>query len=415
MKEIGRLIIALLVFVFSSSLFIEIAHAKSVEFSDVAKNHPNYKAIHYMQTEGFIAGYVDGTFRPKELIARKHVAKLLEQALKLPQPTDAKVQYVDVPKNHPYYDAIMKLTAAGIFSGGTTGKFNPNAPITRIQMAKVLDLAFELHMTRQNSFFDVETDHWGYAHANAMYASGVSTGFKGHFNPNQPVTRAHYAEFLQRAIGVKNARPKTDKVTNGKAWDLSNRLPYMIERTLREGQIAKKSFEELRPELYKYATKEFTDAKLKNLYATACKGCYAPLFPYLRMEPLVRLQFDQPDTNSVAVQTIEFRNGITPGGFVDYTFKKQNGEWKIATSNYKLVGEKNFQLTIDEAIIAIKEDYLSLGYTDVVVKFVKKEDDIELDPVTDKRYPIIVYTFNVDTDYGRHKVFFNSSDGYSYQ
>ncbi|AXI00783.1 S-layer homology domain-containing protein [Sporosarcina sp. PTS2304] len=414
MRNFYRAVIVLLLLISSAVAYGSTSQAAEREFSDVPKHHPNYRAIHYMHEKGYIGGFEDGTFRPKEPITRKHVAKLLDKVLDLPQPKKEQIDYIDVPKHHPYYTSIMKLTAAQIV-GGTSETFNPNAPITRIQMAKVLDIAFDLHMTKQNSFFDVYLDHWGYAHANAMYASGVSKGADGHYKPNDSVTRAHYAEFLYRAMEVKKARPSTDKVTKGKAWDLSNRLPHTIERILREGKEKGLPFEEVRPNLLKYATAEFTDDVLKTYYPKACANCHAPLFPYLRIEPLVRFQFTQPDVNSLNVKTVEFRNGVTGGGFVNYTFKKQHSKWKMAKSIYTMVGKNNFELTEKEAMIVIKEEYLSTGYDEVIVKLVKKEKEIELDPVTDIPYTFDKYIFNVETNYGRFRISFNSADGLSYQ
>ncbi|MDV6378882.1 S-layer homology domain-containing protein [Sporosarcina sp. GW1-11] len=412
MKKFSRSFVCTLLFVMLSfTIFIGVNQAAVKDFKDVPTTHSNYKAIQYMQELGLIGGYPDGTFRPQDPISRKHVAALLDKALKLPQLTSSQVKFSDVPKTHPYYTSIMKLSEAGIVSGGVDGRFNPDAPITRIQMAKVLDLAFDLHMTKQNAFYDVYLDHWGYVHANALFASGVAKGYQGEFSPNVSVTRAHYAEFLYRAILVRDARPVTDKVTKGKAWDLTNRLTHFIEHTMRKGQMNGQPFNDIKTDLYPYATKDFVDNSLESYYPKACVECYSSALPQLRMEPYVRFQFTQPDTNTLQVQTIEFQNGISTGGFLDYTFKKQDGKWKVATFKYVPVGTKNFQLTVDEAKKVIQEEYKSYNYKDVAIKYVTKTQQIELDPVTDEPYTFDQYVFNAETEYGRYKVHFNSSDG----
>ncbi|ARD48618.1 S-layer homology domain-containing protein [Sporosarcina sp. P33] len=413
MKQPRRIFVWTVLLVMFSFVSIGSTQAAAKEFKDVPKNHPNYEAIQYLQEKGFIGGYPDGTFRPQENISRKHVAKLLDQALKLPQSSTA-VVYKDVPKTHPYYGPIMKLTAAGIFSGGTDGYFNPEAPITRIQMAKVLDIAFDLYMTKQNSFYDVYIEHWGYTHANALKASGVASGYPdGEFRPNDPVTRAHYSQFLYAAIKVKEARPATDKVTKGKAWDLVNRRTFELEKTMRDARMNQWEYTDIESALRMSATKAFVDGGLKGYYNPACVDCYMNVLPYINNEPLVRFEFTQPDSSTLNVNTVEFQNGYSVGGFVAYQFKKQDKKWKMNSLTYTKVGTKNFQLTINEAKKVLEAEFITYGHKNIVAKYVTTTQQVELDPVTDAKYTFDQYTFNLDSDYGRFKVKFNSSDGYT--
>ncbi|WP_153723441.1 S-layer homology domain-containing protein [Sporosarcina cascadiensis] len=380
------------------------------EFKDVPKSHPNYEAIQSMQKAGYINGYPDGSFRPNEKISRKHVAKLLNETLKLREPSAAKAFYSDVPKSHPYYTPIMKLSQAGIVSG-SNGKFNPDAPITRIQMAKVLDLAFDFNMTAQHAFEDVYSSHWGYTHANALYSSGVAKGDEGKFLPNTAVTRAHYAEFLNRSIKAVQERPDTKAVTKEKAWDLSNRLPHLTEMTLIEGKRNKQSFNTIRPKLLAYATKEFTDGLLKDDYPNVCTECDSFLFPTLRFEPKIRFDFKQPAPETLHVQTIELWDGLAHGGFVDYKFKKESGKWKLDGYTYKMAGSKNFQLTADEAKKLLIESYMSNGARYVNVNYVSQRSDKDTDYFTKKPFTYTVYKFAVETDKGRENVEVHSSNG----
>ncbi|PID21156.1 hypothetical protein CSV61_10055 [Sporosarcina sp. P3] len=413
MNKISRIFVWTVLLVMLSFVSFGSAQAATQEFQDVSKNHSNYEAIHYLQDRGFIGGYPDGTFRPQDMISRKHVAKLLDQALKLPQATTT-VTYDDVPKNHPYYSSIMKLTAAGIFSGGMDGYFNPEAPITRIQMAKVLDIAFDLYMTKQNAFYDVYVEHWGYTHANALKASGVASGYSdGEFRPNEPVTRAHYAQFLYAAIKVKEARPATDQVTKGKAWDLVNRRTFELEKAMRDARMYQWRYSDIESTLRMSATKAFVDGDLKGYFNPKCEDCYANVLPYITNEPLVRFEFAQPDSNTLNVNTVEFQNGYSVGGYVAYQFKKQDNKWKMNSLQYTKVGTKNFQLTINEAKKVLEAEYISYGHKNLVAKHVTTTQQIELDPVTDAKYTFDQYTFNLDSDYGRFKVKFNSSDGFT--
>ena len=48
-------------------------------------------------------------------------------------------QITDVPSNHQYFSEIYTLCRAGVFSGSPDGSFQPDAQITRAQIAIVAD------------------------------------------------------------------------------------------------------------------------------------------------------------------------------------------------------------------------------------------------------------------------------------
>lgn len=181
---------------------LQVVNVKATSpFKDVSKSHWAYDAIHEMRDQGIIYGYPDGTFRPSENITRKHVAALLDRALPL-EPVRKAKEFKDVPKSHPYHDVIQKVQMAGIIDGDEKGNFNPEAPLTRVQMAKILDLAFGLEVKAEYDFPDVPETHWGNKHVRALYSNGITMGDGGYYKPNDPVTRAHYAAFLQRLMNL---------------------------------------------------------------------------------------------------------------------------------------------------------------------------------------------------------------------
>jgi len=53
--------------------------------------------------------------------------------------------FTDVPSGHPFFPYIEALSASGITAGCGDGKFCPDAPLTRGQMAVFLSLALGLH------------------------------------------------------------------------------------------------------------------------------------------------------------------------------------------------------------------------------------------------------------------------------
>ncbi|PID21164.1 hypothetical protein CSV61_10095 [Sporosarcina sp. P3] len=394
-----------------SLVFADFNEASAKEFKDVSKKHPNYTAVQEMQKAGYINGYPDGTFRPSEPVSRKHVASLLDQVLKFPQPPTDKLVFADVPKHHMYYKPIMKLYNKGIVSGGLDKKFNPNASITRIQMAKMLDLAFEFNMKEPARFEDLSFLHWGYVHASALYSHGVTKGDHGKFLPNQSVTRAHYAEFLYRAMKVGKT-PSGSVVSKEKAVDLTMRLPIVIEGIRVQGKIDNQTYSQLRPKQLPYATAAFADGLLKKDYPSVCTHCDSFLFPDLLIEPSMRFEYTQPDANTLHVHTVSFRNMLTAGSYVHYVFKKESGIWKMDDYVGEDVGKKNFELTKEEAERVVKMNYRY--YSKVKITYVSQEKKTGEDFATKEHYPYTAYKFTVETEDGRETVIVNSDDGFVY-
>jgi len=173
--------------------------APTYRFTDISNNWAR-DMIEDTAGRGIITGYPDGTFRPNESIKRQHIAVMFTRAFELTTKREA-VPFSDVPQNHPYYDSITKLQQAGIVDG-SNGAFNPNAPMTRAQMAKILVLAFGLTPGGTSTFQDVPATHWSYDYISALADSGIALGDNGNFKPDEPVTRAQFVAFMHRALSL---------------------------------------------------------------------------------------------------------------------------------------------------------------------------------------------------------------------
>lgn len=202
--------------------FTQMAEASAVQFKDISKTSPYYTAVTEMVGQGIIFGYTDGTYKPQAEITRVQVAMLLSRALSLDPVREAK-DFKDVPKTYKHYDAIRKVQQAGIIDGGSDGKFNPEAKLTRGQMAKILAIGFNLEVKADFDFPDVPESHWANKYVRALYSNGITVGNNGKFEPSESVTRGQYAMFLHRLMNVdpdfeakpipKPEQPKPEKPT----------------------------------------------------------------------------------------------------------------------------------------------------------------------------------------------------------
>ena len=172
-------------------------------FKDVSENSPYYEIIHEMRDKHIISGYENGEFRPTEVITRKHAAALVNRATKLPA-TKPFAPFKDVSTKNAFFNDVKKLQQAGIFEPDAKGNFNPNKPITRAEMAKVLTIAFDLKVKVELDFMDVPKDHPANKYIRALYSNGITTGDYGFYNPDNPVIRTHYAVFLHRLLHMND-------------------------------------------------------------------------------------------------------------------------------------------------------------------------------------------------------------------
>lgn len=170
-----------------------------MSFDDIS-GHWAKAMIEELASQGIITGYPDGSFHPNESIQRQHMALIFMRAFEF-EPTHEAVSFSDVSSSHPYYEAIASLQQAGIIDG-LNGRFNPNEPVTRAQMAKIVVLALKVEPSGTSTFQDVPLAHWSYAYIAALEELGIVQGDNGKFNPNEPVTRAEFVAMLYRALNL---------------------------------------------------------------------------------------------------------------------------------------------------------------------------------------------------------------------
>ena len=175
------------------------------KFKDIA-GHWAQGAIESFTDKGYINGYPDGTFKPGAPIQRKHVARILNDVFKF-EAVKQVADFTDVPKNHPYYAAISAVQQAGIFSGDG-GKFQPEANLTRGQLAKVLVLAAGFEPGGKSTFKDTPASYWGTPYVSALADLAIVKGTDGFFNPQKPITRAQFVSMTSLALEEMARRAK---------------------------------------------------------------------------------------------------------------------------------------------------------------------------------------------------------------
>ncbi|MEK3749568.1 S-layer homology domain-containing protein [Paenibacillus sp. FSL E2-8871] len=192
---------------FSSYAVLE----NKVNFTDIASVQAwAGKQIQVVAAKGAIEGVGEGKFAPKSNVTRAEFAKMLIRALNL-ENNSAVQSFSDVSSSAWYAPYVAVAAEKGIITGRSAAKFDPNATITRAEMATMISRAVKsinpaatTNVTAISQFSDA-------AKISASLRDGVAfaadhnlvIGNAGKFNPNNTATRAEAAVIIYRTINFK--------------------------------------------------------------------------------------------------------------------------------------------------------------------------------------------------------------------
>ena len=113
-------------------------------FSDVPATKHFAEAVYELAERNIIGGYPDGTFKPGNPITRGQAAAIIAKLTKMDLTNVKNPNFKDVSESNGYYKAIAALAEANIIGGYEDGRYGPNDPIKRGQLASILVKAFDL-------------------------------------------------------------------------------------------------------------------------------------------------------------------------------------------------------------------------------------------------------------------------------
>lgn len=128
---------------FTAALGLDTAAALAARggsgFTDVPTDHPDAGAIAAVAHAGVLAGYGDGRFGPDDPLSRSQLATVLVQGFELPS-ADERAPFVDVPDSAVHGASIAAAHVAGLTSGcGDGTRYCGEVDVTRGQIATFLD------------------------------------------------------------------------------------------------------------------------------------------------------------------------------------------------------------------------------------------------------------------------------------
>ncbi|MGB3422588.1 MAG: DUF1565 domain-containing protein [Dolichospermum sp.] len=115
-----------------------------------------------------------------------------------------KVAFKDVQTGYWAKAYIEALASQGIIAGFPDGNFKPNEPVTRAQFAAIINKAFKPSATRNAiTFKDVKSNYWGYGAIQAASSSPFLTGYPDlTFKPEQQIQRVQAIVALANGLGL---------------------------------------------------------------------------------------------------------------------------------------------------------------------------------------------------------------------
>ncbi|MFB2917740.1 MULTISPECIES: DUF1565 domain-containing protein [Aerosakkonema] len=191
-------------------------------FADI-EGHWAKPYIEALAAKGIIAGFSDGTFRPREAVNRAQFAVIVNKAFS-PAPTRPSMNFTDVARNFWGFEAIQAAYRGGFLSGYEGRVFRPQQEITRVQALVSLASGLKLPPGDTNllSLFKDAAQIPNYAGPAVAAATQqklvVNYPQQNLLNPNQVATRADVAAFVYQAL-----------VNSGRAEAIPS--PYIIGGT----------------------------------------------------------------------------------------------------------------------------------------------------------------------------------------
>ena len=179
------------------------------QFSDVPSSKYFAEAVYDLAERNIIGGYPDGTFKPGNSITRGQAAAMIAKLMKLDTDNVKNPRFKDVSRGNGYYKAIAAMAEKGIIRGYGDGRFGPNDPITRGQMASILVKAFDLprydFSSHKSPFEDVKKGTGHDSNILNIYRLGITGGTApDRFSPNVSITRGQAAKMMKATEEAKS-------------------------------------------------------------------------------------------------------------------------------------------------------------------------------------------------------------------
>ena len=184
---------------------------KYEDFKDLPANAWYKESVSYALANGLMNGTGDGIFEPDGALTRAMLVTILYRSEGEPSVEGLKNPFQDVADGQWYTKAVIWAADKGIVNGTSETTFDPDANITREQIAAILHRYAGKPETKGDlaSFPDAATVS-DYAKTAMAWAveKGIIGGSDGKLDPRSNATRAQVAAILMRYLKLAENRPQ---------------------------------------------------------------------------------------------------------------------------------------------------------------------------------------------------------------
>ncbi|MCU5738999.1 S-layer homology domain-containing protein, partial [Bacillus mobilis] len=173
---------------------------EEIKFTDKEEFTKNPKLIAALVNEGIIAGYPDGTFKPKQTLTRSEATTVIAQVINHAYIFD------DVPPTYWAYGYIKRLKDLKIVSGKGNGLFGPEDRLTREQFLTMIVLQQGYTMVNdKETFTDVPKGKWSNKYIETALKEGIieTKDYGRSFKPEQEIPREEMAIIIAKVLKLK--------------------------------------------------------------------------------------------------------------------------------------------------------------------------------------------------------------------
>lgn len=184
-----RLTNVLLIFIlFLSIMPLKVASASQLPFTDLSSSSRAYKEVKYLYDKNYMVGHSSKQYAPGNMVSRGQAVAVVGRALNIPEKSHA-TKYKDIGPNYRFSNFIHVLSERGMLTMIKGDRFEPDRPMTRGEVALLLNHAFG----KSSSDLNVAIQY--------MMDEGISEGkANGDFGANDKVQRVDFAVLVARAI-----------------------------------------------------------------------------------------------------------------------------------------------------------------------------------------------------------------------
>ncbi len=180
-------------------------------FRDVAPTAWYAEAVNFVKEKGLMGGVSDAAFGPGQTMIRAMLATVLWRMAECPMASGT-VTFSDVPEGTWYSEAVRWAASERLISGYGDGRFGPDAPVTREQIAAILWRYEGSPWSDSGTDFadEGQVSPWASTAVDWARDNGIISGRGGNrFAPRESASRAEVASMLMRYLQIKQDQAGT--------------------------------------------------------------------------------------------------------------------------------------------------------------------------------------------------------------